>query len=138
MYKFFSKLNKDIIKIREEVFIKEQEFNDEFDEIDENSLHILYYYNENPVATARLYEDLENQNEYFIGRVAVLKEYRKYGVGKEIIKILEEKVMKLGGNKIKLSAQKEVENFYKKCGFKEIGDIYYDEWCPHIKMVKTL
>ncbi|HHX71050.1 MAG TPA: GNAT family N-acetyltransferase, partial [Gallicola sp.] len=56
MYKFFSKLNKDIIKIREEVFIKEQEFNDEFDEIDENSLHILYYYNENPVATARLYE----------------------------------------------------------------------------------
>ncbi|QQK07408.1 GNAT family N-acetyltransferase [Miniphocaeibacter halophilus] len=138
MHKFFDKLNEDIIKIREEVFIKEQEFNNEFDEIDENSLLILYYYNENPVATARLYEDLENKNEYFIGRVAVLKDYRKYGIGKEIIEILEEKVIKLGGNKIKLSAQKEVERFYKKCGFRRIGDIYYDEWCPHIKMVKDL
>ena len=138
MYKFYNNLNNEIKSIRKNVFMEEQGFENEFDEIDDDCIHILYYYDDIPVGTARMFEDENKKNEYFIGRVAILKEYRKYGLGKKIIFALEEKALELDLEKLKLSAQVEVEGFYEKCGYKSIGEIYYDEFCPHIMMEKIL
>lgn len=138
MYKFYNRLNNEIINIRKTVFIEEQGFENEFDEIDDGCKHIIYYYGNKPVGTARMFEDEENKNEYFIGRVAILKEYRKYGLGKKIILAIEEKALEIKARKLKLSTQVEVKGFYEKCGYKPIGEIYYDEYCPHIMMEKTL
>ena len=30
------------------------------------------------------------------------------------------------------------KDFYKKLGYTEIGEIYKEEFCPHIKMFKDL
>lgn len=136
MYKFFNQLNEDIIYIRTKVFIEEQGFEKEFDIIDDESIHILYYNNDSIAGTARLYKDNKRSDEYYIGRVAVLKEHRKYGIGMKMIKALEDKGREIRAIKFKLSAQKAVENFYKKNGYIPIGDIYYDENCPHIMMEK--
>ncbi|WP_099203482.1 GNAT family N-acetyltransferase [Miniphocaeibacter massiliensis] len=138
MYKFYNKLNNDIKHIREEVFVKEQKFADEFDDVDQNCIHLLYFYENIPVGTARIFNSEENFEEYHIGRVAILKDYRKFGLGKKIILAVEEKAKELGAKKLVLSAQKPVEEFYKKCGYISVGEEYFDQWCPHIDMEKEI
>ena len=134
-YKKYAELNQDIINIRTAVFIEEQGFKNEFDETDENCFHIVLYDKNKAVATARYF--VEN-DIYHIGRVAIIKEYRGLHIGNKIMQILEDEIKKDGGKKIQLSAQVRVSNFYKKNGYSKIGEIYFDEYCEHITMEKTL
>lgn len=121
--------------IRQSVFVEEQGFEYEFDDIDETALHlVLYDENDNPCATGLLFFD----GCMKIGRIAVMKEYRGQSLGSEVIAILEEKALELGANHIELSAQIQAKDFYKKLGYTEIGEIYKEEFCPHIKMFKDL
>lgn len=135
IFKIYKGLNNDIKSIREEVFCIEQKFDpkNEFDDIDNESTHIVAYYNNKPIGTARAYKD---KGDYHIGRVAVLKEYRKDGIGKLVIEKLEEQICILGGENIVLSSQINAVGFYKKIGYKEEGKEYYDEHCLHIDMRK--
>lgn len=52
--KEYDYLPEDAIKIRNEVFVKEQGFNNEFDDIDNIAKHLLVYENEQPVSTCRI------------------------------------------------------------------------------------
>ena len=134
-YKKFIGLNEDIINIRTDIFVKEQGFKDEFDEIDKGCSHIVLYDNAKAIATCRYF----SQNGiYHIGRVAIMKEYRGKHLGKEIMNIAEQEIKNEGGEKIEVSAQVRVKEFYKKLGYKEVGQIYFDEYCEHITMVKNI
>lgn len=63
-------------EIRTKVFINEQGFSREFDDIDETAVHfVIFEENNTPVATCRIFWDSE-MNSYVLGRVAVMKEYR--------------------------------------------------------------
>lgn len=121
--------------IREKVFVEEQGFNEEFDSIDFESYHLLLKKNGKAIGTGRIFWG-EN-NRMHIGRVAVLQTCRG-GAGKEIINACCEKAKALGAGLVELGAQKRAEGFYLKCGFTSYGDIYYEEYCPHIMMEKTL
>ena len=134
-YKKFIGLNNDIIGIRTAIFVEEQGFKDEFDEIDKTCSHIVLYDNEKPIATCRYFSQ---NGVYHIGRVAIIKEYRGKHLGNEIMRIAEQEIKNEGGKNIEVSAQYRVKEFYKKLGYKEIGDIFYDEYCKHITMVKEL
>lgn len=134
-YNKFMGLNNDIINIRTAVFVEEQSFKDEFDELDKNCSHIVLYDNNNPIATCRYF--LKN-GIYHIGRVAILKEYRGKHLGNEIMNIAEQEIKNEGGKKIEVSAQIRVKEFYEKLGYKEVGDIYFDEYCEHITMTKEI
>ena len=109
-------LTEDEKYIREVVFVKEQGFVDEFDEIDDNSIHIVFYDMDKPV----------------------IKEYRRKHIGTELLKVAERIAKENNAVKISLSAQCRAKVFYKSCGFEEIGEIYYDQYCEHIHMEKTL
>ena len=52
--------------------------------------------------------------------------------------LLEEKVKALSGEKISLFAQCRARAFYESLGYKASGDIYLDEYCPHIHMEKLI
>lgn len=134
-YQKFIGLNNDIIKIRTAVFIKEQGFKDEFDATDNTCSHIVLYDNKKPVATCRYFKENET---YHIGRVAIIKEYRGKHLGNKIMQIAEDEIKKDSGKQIEVSSQVRVFDFYKKLGYKQIGDIYFDEYCEHIRMVKSL
>ncbi len=134
-YKKFIGLNSDIVKIRTDVFIKEQRFKDEFDETDKTCFHIVLYENETPVATCRYFE---TDGSYHIGRVAIVKEYRGFLLGEKIMSIAENEIRKHSGRTIEVSAQVRVKKFYEKLGFREVGKIYLDEFCEHVRMVKEL
>jgi predicted GNAT family N-acyltransferase len=137
MYKiiFTLGLPTDAKVIREEVFMKEQGFEDEFDDLDAISYHAVLYENGQPIGTARtfLQDDI-----YVIGRVAVIKEKRKQHLGKEIMLTIEEKIKELHGTKIMLSAQTRARGFYETLGYVVQGEEYLDEYCPHIKMIKIV
>ena len=134
-YKKLIGLNDDIIKIRTAVFIDEQGFKDEFDETDKTCTHIVLYDEEKPIATCRYFKEGEN---YHIGRVAIIKEYRGKHLGNKIMQIAENEIKNGGGRITEVSAQVRVSEFYKKLGYNKVGDIYFDEICEHIRMIKKL
>lgn len=123
--------------IREEVFIQEQGFHNEFDEIDDLATHIVFYEANIPIATCRYYKG-ENSNEYIVGRIAIRKIYRGKHIGYVMMKVLEECIFFEGGNLITLSAQIQAQQFYEKNGYTAIGEPYLDEHCQHIHMEKSL
>lgn len=127
--------NSDAKLIRQNVFIYEQGFESEFDDVDETAVHCVIYDNGFPVATGRLFE--QNKNAH-IGRVAVQKPYRKKSIGKMVVNCLEEYAKKQGYEKCELSAQMRAKEFYEKIGYTAQGDVYMDEYCPHILMTKKL
>lgn len=134
-YKNYVGLNQDIINIRTNVFINEQGFKNEFDEIDNICNHIVLYDDNKPIAVCRYFS---KDNIYNIGRIAIIKDYRGKHLGNTILQIAENEIKKAGGKHIKISAQVRVKTFYEKNGFEEKGKVYLDEFCEHINMEKFL
>lgn len=124
----------DAFYIRKTVFMDEQGFYDEFDEIDSYALHAVVYDKEKPIGCGRIF--LENKNAH-LGRIAVLIEYRKMGVGRIIMKALENAAREnFEFSHFELSAQKRAIGFYKSVGYEKTGEFYLDEGYPHITMIK--
>lgn len=114
--------------IRIKIFVKEQGFQNEFDEIDPNAFHIVLFDKDKPIGTGRCYVDNSDQKCFHIGRITVLKEYRKYHLGNIIMKELENHIKEVGGNTIQLSSQVRAKKFYSKLGYQEEGEVYLDEF----------
>lgn len=135
--KWFENLHNDSKTIRFKVFVEEQGFINEFDETDSHALHLVLYKNGMAAGTARMFTENSGKTYHF-GRIAVLKQYRGSHLGAEMIRAMCDKAKSLGAEKCELSAQCRVKDFYKSLGFEETGEIYYDEFCPHIYMEKKL
>lgn len=135
--KIHYKLHKDAINIRQKVFVEEQKFVNEFDDKDDVSFHFVIYKNGIAAGTARMFTE-DGGESFHIGRVAVLPEYRKDGFGSKLVKAALKKASELGAKKAVLSAQCRVQHFYESLGFSASGEIYYDEYCPHVHMEKSL
>lgn len=135
--KVYDVLPEDAAKIREEVFIREQGFSEEFDEIDSIALHIVAYDNGNPVGTCRLFAGNE-AGTHVIGRIAVSSDYRGRGLGRFLLEQAEIIALSRGAARVELHAQCRAAAFYEKCGYEAFGDIDYEEYCPHIRMRKNI
>ena len=132
----YEQLPEDAKYIRRKVFMEEQGFENEFDDIDSMCTHILIYNSEKPVATCRFYYNNERQS-YVMGRIAVLKEFRGKNYGTELLKAAENEIIKKQGNSLELSAQVRVTAFYEKNGYVALDEICDDEGCPHVWMRKV-
>lgn len=136
--KIFETLSDDAKEIRQAVFMGEQGFENEFDEIDERSTHIVMYNQENePIATCRVFIG-EDEDTYILGRLAVKKQYRGQNIGTKMVAEAEKVVKRKGGNSLCLHAQCRVKSFYEKSGFDAYGQVDEDEGCPHIWMKKQI
>lgn len=122
--------------VRTEVFVKEQKFENEKDDIDDFCTHFTGYIKDIPVASGRCYN--QDKNTMAIGRIAVIKEYRSYHLGSEMLQAIEKHCQSLNILRLTLSAQCQAIGFYEKCGYHKIGDVYMDEHCPHQQMVKFI
>ncbi len=123
-------------RLREEIFVKEQGFTDEFDEFDSRSLHLVVFDEGEPVATLRFYD--EGGGSYHIGRVAVKKDRRGGGLGRQLIDEAVKEVKLLGGSALTVGAQEDKSGFYSRCGFKQCGERYFEQDYPHIPMKKDI
>lgn len=127
---------KDAALIRQAVFVEEQGFEKEFDKLDNTAYHLVIYKDEQPIAVGRMY--FKDKTTMILGRIAALKEYRGQKLGSKVVTALENKARELGCLETELSAQQQAQKFYEKLGYKPDGDMYYDEWCPHVTMKKIL
>ena len=129
--------------LRIEVFVREQNvpLELELDEKDhsENTVHIGYFHGDKLIGVARLID--MNKDVIHIGRVAIDKNYRGKGIGRELIIGCETtaKLILKREVTIELSAQIQAEKFYESLGYNRVNDtIYLDAGIEHVDMRKVI
>lgn len=65
----------------------------------------------------------ENEESLVMGQVACEEEYRGRGITRELVRRFEQNAKAMGFSYITLGARPEAEGFYKKCGYRQIGEI---------------
>ncbi len=120
--------------IRVRVFVKEQGVpaEIELDSEDRQAVHLLASSGKKAVGTARV---VFRRGSAKIGRMAVLKSYRRIGVGKKLLTRAISTAKRRAVRKIYLHAQVSVINFYAKMGFRCVGPVFDEAGIPHRKMV---
>jgi predicted GNAT family N-acyltransferase len=67
--------------------------------------------------------------------MAVLKRYRRKGIGKKLLRHAIRLALRRGVRKIYLHAQVAVIGFYEALGFRCAGDVFSEAGIPHRKMI---
>lgn len=120
-----------LLQVRNRVFIEEQKVPAEIevDEHDQQSTHFVALdQNRNPIGTARL---LPNGQ---VGRVAVLIEWRRKGVGRALMKETLTVSSLRGIPRVSLHAQVSSIPFYSELGFETKGPVFDEAGIPHRQM----
>jgi ElaA protein len=142
--KHFKDLNIDelyeILKLRIDVFVVEQTcFYPDIDDIDrhKDTVHLFCYLEGNIAGYLRILAKGQSYNDYIaIGRVIVAAKARGTGLGHQLMtKALTVCQQYFPDQKIKISAQEHLENFYNKHGFERISKMYLEDNIPHIAML---
>ena len=121
--------------IRRQVFIQEQNVPEdmEWDEHDASALHFLALdAHGKAIGCARLLSDGH------LGRMAVMASERNKGVGRALVLATLNEAKKYGYPIVRLSAQKQAVNFYKKHGFEAVGSEFVEAGIAHSTMEKHL
>ena len=124
--------------IRRRVFIEEQNVPEEIelDADDEHAYHALAILDGVAIGCGRMLE--HGDSEVKIGRMAVLREFRKTGVGAHILRFLIDRARARGLRKAILHAQLTAEGFYLKEGFNPVGGVFDEAGIAHRKMERDL
>jgi predicted GNAT family N-acyltransferase len=121
----------EITSIRRAVFVEEQNVPEsiDFDGSDTDYIHVLAT-NKNglPVGTARI------NRKGRIGRMAVLKDYRRQGIGRKMIQMLIDYGRKNSIKDFHVSSQVTAVGFYEKMGFEPFGEEFLEAGIKHINM----
>lgn len=123
--------------VRTSVFMDEQGFVNEFDQVDAHALHLVLLDGGSPVATCRLFRD-EASGEWTVGRIAVVRERRGGGLGARVLREAEREAARRGAARLVLHAQVRAQGFYERCGYEAYGKEDLDEGCPHVWMRREL
>jgi predicted GNAT family N-acyltransferase len=120
--------------IRMRVFVREQGVpaEIELDRDDRRAAHFLATIGEKAVGTARI---VTRHGSAKIGRMAVLKSFRRNGGGANLLGRGFITARRLGATRIYLHAQVPVIGFYERLGFVCIGPVFDEAGIPHRKMV---
>ena len=126
------------IAVRFRVFVDEQSIppEEELDEADATATHAIAICQGEVVGTGRLVWG--DDGDALIGRMAVDAQWRRKGVGGEILKFLEDSARKQGLTRSVLHAQEYVKSFYAAHGYQQHGDTFLEVDIPHVEMRKEL
>lgn len=117
--------------IRTKVFIEEQKVTPEIEyEYEDEGHYYLLYVDDKPVATARWRETGKGIK---LERFALLKEHRNKGLGTVLLKEVLADIEPMN-KPIYLHSQVRAVNYYKRAGFKEVGDHFWEADIEHVMM----
>lgn len=122
-------------QIRHDVFVVEQRVPEalEWDASDARSLHALAEdMSGAPVGCARLLPDGH------IGRVAVLRPWRRQGVGAALLQRLVDAAFTRGNTRAIVNAQVDAIPFYERYGFVVTGGVFEEAGIAHRVMERAL
>ncbi|MEN9952130.1 MAG: hypothetical protein RLZZ520_398 [Bacteroidota bacterium] len=129
----------EILRLRSEVFVVEQNcvFLD-MDDKDQFSLHLQGRIDGKLAAGVRILPPGLSYEEPSIGRVVSSPQFRRKGVGIELMKTAIQETISLYGNvPIKIGAQLYLKKFYESFGFLQCSETYLEDDIPHIKMIRN-
>lgn len=140
-YKLELKTNPDELKeafaLRKRVFVQGQGVPEdlEIDDKEDKAIHFLVKDEQKLVATCRVriiddYAKLE--------RMAVKSTYREQGIGSLLIDQVEKFAKKKNVVKMKLHAQTQAQDFYRKNNYQVVSDEFLEAGIKHVKMEKEL
>ncbi len=125
----------EILAVREAVFEREQGVprEEERDGLDPFCRHLLARaLDGTPIGTARLAPDGK------LGRMAVLKPWRRRGVGRQMLALLVGLARDAGLSHLWCHAQLSALDFYARHGFEAEGDVFEEAGIPHRLMRRPL
>jgi predicted GNAT family N-acyltransferase len=119
--------------IRMRVFVREQGVpaEIELDRDDQRAIHLIALSSGRAVGTARI---VLRRGSAKIGRMAVLKSFRRKGAGARLLARAVAIARRRGAQRIYLHAQVPVIAFYEKMGFVCAGPVFSEAGIPHRKM----
>ena len=108
---------------------------DEWDGSDKTAMHFVLNTPTAPIACARLLQHTDGRHQ--IGRMAVLKHYRKQGYGRQLIQAIIDHHLNADKHPspLFLHAQLQALDFYKREGFIEQGEEFLDAEIVHKTMI---
>jgi predicted GNAT family N-acyltransferase len=121
--------------LRFAIFVDEQNVPSgiELDDMDAKCVHaVAFDADDKPIGTGRLLPDGH------IGRMAVVKEWRRRGIGAEILEALMAEARKRGHKEVIVAAQLQAAEFYREHGFVAEGKVYTEAGILHQDMRRTL
>jgi predicted GNAT family N-acyltransferase len=123
-----------IAAIRRQVFVVELGVPAELerDGRDAQSLHAIAQSDAHAIGCARLLPD------GYIGRIAVLREWRRRGVGGAMLECLVALAAQRGEALVALNAQIDACDFYSRHGFTAIGEPWLEGGLRHVTMQRRL
>jgi ElaA protein len=124
--------------IRHTVFVAEQHVpvEEEMDELDAQATHVLATVGEESAGTGRLI--LMDGSSAKVGRMAVLPAHRGRGVGSAILQTLLDAARERGVRHVSLASQLQAIPFYRRFGFVEEGEEFFDAGIRHRMMTCQL
>jgi len=128
----------DLIALRLKAFVVEQNCSYlDLDGKDKRSYHLICRDGlGNVVATARMLPPGVSYKEVSIGRVVLDEKVRGMGKGHELMeKCMVFSKEEFGNVPVRISAQKHLESYYEKHGFKSTGKDYLEDDIPHVEML---
>jgi predicted GNAT family N-acyltransferase len=133
-----------LVRIRRTVYIEEQQVleREEFEGLDPTCPHFIAEVEPTPggppepagVARLRYLDDDTPKAERF----AVLEEHRGRGIGRALVRAVEDEARRRGGREIVLAAQIRAESFYAELGYESYGDRFDEAGITHTMMRKKL
>lgn len=130
----FDRDRETLYTIRQRVFVEEQGVPEaiEHDALDPDCVHALARWKGTPVGTGRLTPHGR------IGRMAVLPEFRRHGIGSALLEQLFDEARARGFKDIVLAAQISAITFYERFGFKAEGVAFEEAGIDHLMMRRAL
>lgn len=142
-YKPFNELNTaelyTILELRSKVFVVEQNcVYQDLDYKDQASWHLMGWQNNVLTAYVRILPPGISYPAASIGRVITHPDYRRTGLGKELMQLAIDKTLaQFNSNEICISAQCYLLRFYTELGFQACGEEYLEDGIPHVEMLFT-
>lgn len=123
-----------IARVRETVFIREQGVPEalEWEPIDAQCEWFAAWLDGGIVGIARLAPDQR------IGRMAVLPQWRRRGIGSALLQAVLVRARKKGLRQVTLHAQSHAVPFYGRFGFRPVGEEFLDAGIPHRLMIRKI
>ena len=123
-------------RIRFAVFVEEQGVPAELemDDQDAHCLHALAYWTDADAADGRAIGTCRLLPDGHIGRMAVLRDWRRRGAGRALLRALIEAARRRGDREVMLSAQVHALDFYRAEGFRPEGPEYEEAGIAHQAM----
>jgi ribosomal protein S18 acetylase RimI-like enzyme len=107
---------------KENYFVNEMDSKDRFARFLEKNQHLSVLAEENGVIHGTALGSFDGRRGY-LQKVVVGKEYRKKGIGLQLVKKVIEKLKLIGATYVPISVEEENIHFYQNCGFKKTKQV---------------